>query len=365
MDTDVYEQIAQHLADLPNGFPRVPSGIEVELLRRIFAPGEARVVSALRREPQAAAAVAATLGLDESETLRLLKELARQEMVWPARTPSGLGFRLAPFVVGVFEGHMWKMDKAFAALFEQYLAEGAARSLMGRQPALQRVVPAQGSVEPEWVLPYDDVKKLLEAAKGFAVRDCVCRHERNLLGKACAAPVHTCLSFSALDRPPLQNIVSKDEALALLDRCEEIGLVHTVMNTKGAGYVCNCCGCCCALLRAINEYDAHGGVARANYNAEIDRDACTACGLCLDRCQVAAIADMGDYCAVNEARCIGCGLCVTGCPSQAARLRPLPAAKLIHPPDTFAEWEEMRMGAGAGKVLGVIVDFDDVAVRGQ
>ncbi len=39
---------------------------------------------------------------------------------------------------------------------------------------------------------------------------------------------------------------SGKEALALLERSEQIGLVHTVSNVmEGVGYICNCCGCCC------------------------------------------------------------------------------------------------------------------------
>ena len=56
------------------------------------------------------------------------------------------------------------------------------------------------------------------------------------------------------------------QALAALDEAERVGLVHTVSNVaSGIGYVCNCCGCCCGLLRGINDWGVEHSVAQANY----------------------------------------------------------------------------------------------------
>ena len=236
------------------------------------------------------------------------------------------------------------MDRESAELFERYWAEGGAKALMQMQPPLQRVVPAHDSVQADTILPYDDVRKLILAGRSFSVRDCVCRYERGLLGKACSAPLHNCLSFSDNERPPVSNRVSQEQALHILDEAEEHGLVHSVMNTvESVFYVCNCCGCCCALLRSFNEFGPGSGVARANYYAAIDADACSQCGVCTERCQVGAIKDLAAGFTVDRARCIGCGLCVTGCPSDAAHLFPLPAAEIVAPPKNFPAWEEERM----------------------
>jgi len=344
MITDAYERLAEQMSALPNGFPRLPSGVEVQLLRKIFTPEQAHVAAALRREVQSPAQIAGQLGLPEAAVAAMLKEMARAELVWMGRADKGLGFRLAPFVVGIYEAHLYQMDRESAELFERYMAEGGAAALMNMQPALQRVVPAQDSVEAESILPYDDVKNLLLRARGFAVRDCVCRYERSLLGKACSAPMRSCLTFSDSDRPPHQNRLTQEQALAILDQTEEHGLVHTVMNTvDSVSYICNCCGCCCALLRAINTFGGTNAVARANYYAEIDAGECNSCGLCHDRCQVHAIKVDADSYSVDRARCIGCGLCVTGCPDHAAHLHALPAAGIVRPPQNFQAWEEERL----------------------
>ena len=145
--------------------------------------------------------------------------------------------------------------------------------------------------------------------------------------------------------PPLpEGAVSRAEALAFLDEVEEIGLVHTVSNVmQGVGYVCNCCGCCCDLLRGITEWGIEHSVAQADYYAVIDPEECTACAICERRCQVKAIAEAEGTYLVERDRCIGCGLCVTGCPSEAIQLHLKPPEEIVPPPIDFAAWERQRL----------------------
>ncbi|MCP4567213.1 MAG: hypothetical protein GY841_06510 [FCB group bacterium] len=132
--------------------------------------------------------------------------------------------------------------------------------------------------------------------------------------------------------------------MAILNKAEETGLVHTVSNViEGVGYVCNCCGCCCAILRGITDWGIDKSVAFANYFAEVDSDQCDNCGTCIERCQVDAIAEADDVSVVERVKCIGCGLCVTGCPSGAVKLYPKPENEIIQPPLNFAAWESERI----------------------
>jgi len=153
-----------------------------------------------------------------------------------------------------------------------------------------------------------------------------------------------CLGFSSVERAPGPYDVSREEALAVLDKAEEIGLVHTVSNVmKGFGYVCNCCGCCCGILRGVTEWGIENSVAHANYYAVIDPDECLNCGTCRKRCQVHAISEQNGVSTVDLKRCIGCGLCATGCPNNAAKLQRKPESQIINPPEDFATWEHERL----------------------
>jgi NAD-dependent dihydropyrimidine dehydrogenase PreA subunit len=152
------------------------------------------------------------------------------------------------------------------------------------------------------------------------------------------------LSFSSVERPSHPLDISKEEAIAFLDKAEEMGLVHTVSNVmKGIGYVCNCCGCCCGILRGITDWGIENSVAYANYYADIDPDECVGCGICRKRCQVHAVLEQEGISVVNIKKCIGCGLCVTGCPNDAARLKRKPNNEIVSPPANFAVWEHERL----------------------
>lgn len=283
-------------------------------------------------------------GLPVGETEKKLMEMAERGLLWSHEEEGKRYFRLAPFVVGIYEAQLEHMDHELAHLVEKYLAEGGAEGIMKPQPALHRVVPAQSAVKSEWVLPYDDVRAILLSSKTFHVRDCICRVQQDHIGRKCSFPTRMCLNFSSKEYPADQDGISKEEALAILDKTEEIGLVHTVSNVaKGIGYICNCCGCCCGILRGITEWGIENSVAYANYYAIIDSQDCLGCGTCITRCQVHAISDKDGVSVVDREKCIGCGLCVTGCPNEVARLEKKPDAEIVHPPADFASWENERL----------------------
>jgi len=344
MTTDVFEQLAAALDRLPNGFPRTPSGVEILILKRIFSPEEAALAGQLSGAPETLDEISARLSLPAGEARKALFKLARRGMVWLDTQGKKPRFRLAPFVVGFLEEQWELMDHELAHLVEAYLAGGGAAGIMKPQPALNRVVPAQRAVKTEWVLPYDDVRTLLLSARSFQVRDCICRRQQDQLGgRKCDFPLQVCLYFSERESGGVSGTISQEEALALLARTEEVGLVHTVSNVmKGVGFVCNCCGCCCGILRGITDWGIENSVAHANYFAVIDPETCTDCGDCIRRCQVNAVSAGDGIAMVDRARCIGCGLCVTGCPSNAARLERKPEAEIIHPPEDYAAWERER-----------------------
>jgi NAD-dependent dihydropyrimidine dehydrogenase PreA subunit len=348
MSGDVYEQLADALDRLPNGYPRTESGVEIAILKRIFTPEEAALAERLSAEMESAEAVAARAGVPAEEVGRGLSDMARRGLVWFAKRDGEARFRLAPFIVGVYEAQVGVLDEELARLVEQYLHEGGAEGIMAPQPALHRVVPAEGSVEAEWILPYDDVREVMLAAKTFSARECICRVQQDKLGHSCEFPVSVCLSFTAAERAPRPGDISREEALALLEETEEVGLVHTVSNvTEGVGYVCNCCGCCCGILRGITDFGIEDSVAHANYYAVIDADLCAGCGTCIERCQVEAILEENGVSVVVREKCIGCGLCVSGCPDEVAMLVRKPDSEVVHPPTDFRAWEQQR-SAGRG-----------------
>jgi len=343
MTAEVYERLADALDRLPNGFPRTPSRVEILILRRFFTEDEATIACTLGREFEPPETVAKRAGLPEEAKSRL-KEMASRGLLWSQTQDGKQSFRLAPFLVGIYEAQLENMDHGLAHLIEEYFSGGGSAGIMGPEPAIHRVIPAYGAVKSEWIMPYDDVKSIIQKMKTFNVRSCICRVQQDYIGRKCSFPIDICLNFSSRERAPQQGDISKDEALALLDKAEDLGLVHTVSNVmEGFGYVCNCCGCCCGILRGITEWGVENSVAHANYYSEIDEDVCIGCGLCEARCQVKAISMEGGKALVDRRRCIGCGLCSTKCPSGAAKLAKKPEHELVQPPLDFEAWEKERL----------------------
>lgn len=344
MDDPCYERLAEALDGLPNGFPRTSSGVEIRILKKILSAEEASLASRLGGSWETCETISERVGIPVEQAETRLTKMAERGLLWHTVKEGRPLFRLAPFIVGIYEDQLASMDHELAHLVEDYLANGGASGIMKPQPAIHRVIPANKATKSESVLPYDDVKAILIAAKSFGLRDCVCRVQQEHIGRKCDFPIRTCLFFSPREGPQHEYSISKERALAFLDEAEELGLVHTVSNVmEGIGYVCNCCGCCCGLLRGITDWGIGNSVACANYYAEIDPEECVGCGICADRCQVHAISEDGEVSAVDRVKCIGCGLCVTGCPNGAARLQRKPDDEIVSPPTDFAAWEEQRL----------------------
>jgi len=340
-----YEDLANSLNKLPNSFPRTKSNIEITLLKKIFLPEEARLAGKLCGTAEPVSVIAQRAELGEEETANRLKGMMQRCLVW-GNADAGL-FRLAPFVVGIYESQLERMDHELAHLVEEYFEQGGAE-LMRPQPAIHRVIPAQGATKTEWIVPYDKLKELLMSCNTFRVNDCICRKQQDLVGtRKCGFPLHVELIFYTGEEsadPPVPPFVTREEALAVLDRTEEIGLVHTVSNVaEGVHYVCNCCGCCCGILRGITEFGIEKSVAAANYYSVIDPELCKGCGTCIKRCHMHAISSLDEISEVNRVKCIGCGLCITGCTHNAARLVKKAEQEIIHPPQNFAAWEHDRL----------------------
>lgn len=345
----VYRHLARKLDALPHGFPATASGVELRILRKIFEPEAAALALHLRPWPESADRIARRAGRPAEEVLRRLESMADRGQIGASRGRSGSRFSLVPFVVGIYEFQLERLDAELASLFEEY-APALMRTLGGHAPAVARVVPVNARIEARpQILPHDDLRAMLERARSFRVAPCICRKERALEGHPCSHTSETCLAFSTRENayeryPPGGRVIRREEALRVLEAAEEEGLVHCTYNVRDEPmFVCNCCSCCCGFLRGISEFHAPHFLARSSVVALIDAEACTGCGLCADqRCPMHAIADTGDGYQVCDERCIGCGVCATGCPAEAVRLRERPGADSPLPPQTLLDWALAR-----------------------
>jgi H+/Na+-translocating ferredoxin:NAD+ oxidoreductase subunit B len=350
MTEDVYHKLAQTLDAIPHGFPATESGAELRLLAKIFTQEEAALAAVMRLDPEPVDQIAARAGADPETAYHTLKAMARKGLIRFDRKGRQLAFGLMPFAVGFYEEQLPRMDRELAELFEGYYQE--IRGLFsGHAPPIQRVIPVEEAIPAGIeVYPYERASELLENAKAWGVRDCICRVQQKLVGRGCDRPVENCLSFGPVeglfDRSETTRAISKEEALRLLREAEEAGLVHSPGNYRdGNYYICNCCTCCCGVLRSVAEFSIPTAIAKSDFYAVVDAAACAGCGDCLERCQFGALAVPEDVCVVDAGCCVGCGLCATVCPTEALYLERRPEGEIPPPPADYTDWLVQRARA--------------------
>ena len=350
MTDEVYRRLATRVDEIPNGFPATESGVELRLLAKMFTPEEAHLAGIMRLTPESVAAIADRAGVDEETALGDLKSMASKGLISVARTEDGLAFSLKPFVVGFYEAWLTRMDAEYASLFETYFQETRGK-ILSDPPSVHRVIPVDVAIPFEVeIFPYERARALLDRAKSWGVRDCICRVQKRLIGQACDHPVENCLVFA-----PVENAfegsedirpLSKAEALDVLREAEEAGLVHSSGNyRRGNTYICNCCTCSCGVMRGIAEFGIDTAVARSAFRAVVEAETCVGCGTCLDRCQFRALSLSDGAAHIDPDRCAGCGLCVTTCPAEALRLERRPEDEVQKPPATIRHWMRDRAEA--------------------
>jgi electron transport complex protein RnfB len=347
MPEAVYRRLAQRLDAIPNGFPATASGVELKLLAKIFTPEQAALAAEMRLSYEPADAIAARTGADPRTTYRALKGMARQGLIYAARGEGQLNFRLMPFVFGIYEFQLPRLDRELAELFEAYFHETRGGSVYGAPP-IHRVIPVEEAVSASVeIYPYESASALLEGAKAWAVRDCICRVQKRLLGEGCHHPVENCMVFApvegAFDHSVEDRAITKEEALQVLFETEEAGLVHTIGNYRdGHFYICNCCTCSCGILRGVAEFGVLSAIAHSPFRAVADAETCAGCGDCVARCGFGALSVPEDVCVIDALRCVGCGQCITVCPTGALHMTRRPQGELPLLPTDHQEWTTRR-----------------------
>jgi len=354
--TDVYKRLAKKLDKLPQGFPATESGVELRILRKIFSPEDGAMAIRLKPIPETVERIARRLGHPEDEMRAVLDGMADRGQIGSFKLKGKQRYALMPFVVGIFEFQLERMDRELAELCEEY-SPHLAMTLGGAKPALARVVPVHQRLDSRaTVLAYEDTRSMIEEARSFQVMECICRVEKALQDQPCSHTLETCLAFSreenAYDESPVSGrTITRDEALEVLEAAEKEGLVHCTYNFEhDQMFVCNCCSCCCGFLRLLTEYETPYGLVRSNWEAVIDEEVCAECGVCAnERCPVEGVAetDDGGYRVIRE-RCIGCGVCVVSCPTEAMQLVPRPESERTTPPRNIINWSVERTANRSG-----------------
>ena len=375
-----YQDLRDRLDRMPIGMPE-GEGL-YDILRLLYTEEEAQLGARMPVKPATIEQLSTRLDMPEARLRPLLDRMADVGTIMDLVSPRTgvVRYLLSPPVVGFFEFSLMKRREdidqpALAMAMDAYMHDGAFFdaptedfTTIGRTLVNEETL--QGPLTSE-ILPYEKASDILRDASKIGVALCYCRHKAEHLGRACDTPQEICLNINAgfdyVNRHGIAREIDVPEALDILAKARELGLVQIADNVaRRPIYLCNCCGCCCLQLRAINRHGVTHAVHTSNFIATIAADTCRGCGRCARRCPVSAIGlepvprdgkRVGKMRAkVDEEICLGCGVCHSSCRHEALTMAAREVRVLT--PQTTLE-RVVRMAVDAGKLQHLLYDEGD------
>jgi len=360
MESDPYEKLRQKLNLFMLRVPKTKTFHR--LLELLYTTEEAELLSIFgmpyideMRLPR----VARKTGKTEEELREIFEHLVKKGLLFKRNDKKGRPtYSLAPYIPGIFEFYFMskaeptdKMIEVAHVLEDYFFKTFAPETFNSSKYPFFRVLPSQKAVEKVieigedvpaefQILPFEIVSQYISSAKRIAVGICPCRDHAELIdGEArCDKPRDVCMVFERIAdywvEKGIAKYVNHEEAMEVLRKAEEAGLVHSTTNNQlfgpeVPGMICNCCSCCCFILQGLKKVNRPRGIAQSNFDPVIDRELCKICRKCIDMCPTGAIFhhpphkdDLSDnFVYVTLDRCIGCGVCATNCPHNAIILK--------------------------------------------
>jgi ferredoxin len=305
-------------------------------------------------EPVSVDEIAMNANLPRRKLLEKLDDLADRGLLFTGKTKDGKkGYSLQQVGFGFPQTFFWEGEdtphaRNMVNLIGRYFnRQVTAQAYAGSDTKASRYIPINNTIDHDTqsVFPYHMMEQVISQAKVFAVAHCPCRVVMQLRDRGCEHPLEVCMKFDDmaeyLIERGLGRQITREEALEVVRKSEEAGLVHFVDNAiKDIKHNCNCCGCACWNVGNIKRRKIPRDVLMATYFIrKTDIGECNGCGNCVKICPVDAVTIDEEKSSVDKDWCIGCGLCVQKCPTGAAKLRlrpdrnnqsPLPDFKALH-----------------------------------
>ncbi len=293
------------------------------ILKELYSPDEAEVFIGMPYGFATLDRIARSTGHERVKLQGTLERLAQKGLVVDFEFEGGTQYMPNPLFVGIFEFTMMRtgpgVDSAtLGKLFHAYLNESGvveANAAQGEKVTIMRALPHDGAVRDHVeILDYEKASAILAEKERFALGICSCRHEKLHAGvRECDGPLDVCSSFDRaadfLVRHGMAREVSKAEMQDNLTRSRERGLVLSADNVqKNAGFICNCCACCCNLLRGVRDFGYPNFIVTSSFIASPDQSLCQGCGKCSKTCPIEAIGQvLGALTAPLAERLVGAG----------------------------------------------------------
>jgi len=354
MSNPIFRTLQERLDQYSMGFPKTESGIEIKILEKLFSIDDAKMFLQLSPMLETPDKVSSRVGKSPEETSDILADMAERGLLFSLKKGDTIRYGAIPFVHGLFEFQINKMDRELAAMVRQYMDEEFKDALSSSLADFLRVIPVHKSLETRTqVAAYEDAIQILEKADPIVISDCSCRKSARLIGNACEKPIEVCFMLGSMGQYYLDHDMGRKidikEAGEILTMAHDAGLITQPATSQNPSGMCNCCGDCCGPLTSLKGHPKPAELVFSNHYAKVDEALCTGCETCLERCQMDAIFIEEMHAVVNRDRCIGCGLCVTTCPTEAIVLEQKDEQTYQVPPKSSLE-QMMTMAQKRGVI---------------
>ena len=322
MPENIYDEMAAYIG--LSGAKFIP-----ELFSMVADLEEATLCMAMPGTPEQ---LAEKVGKPLEDVTRMCQELYHKGVAFKSFKGGSLGYKMCRNFIQFHDATiLWpEAPQEFLDLWQKCMEEEMPKwnrlATQMRSKPSNRIIAIEESIEAkQQILDADSAERIVREAEVLAVTNCTCR----TIAHKCDMPLEVCLQTDnaaryAIDRGTGRE-VGKEEALGILKKAEEAGLVHVTLNRVHAGhYICNCCRCCCQtfpilLNEGLNTCDP------SRFEASIEPNRCSNCGACVDRCFFSALkeverADGETVMQVIQDKCMGCGVCSVTCPEDAITL---------------------------------------------
>jgi Pyruvate/2-oxoacid:ferredoxin oxidoreductase delta subunit len=333
----------------------------LELTKNLIVEEEAQFIPVFVKPSMNLEEIKEKSSLDEADIKNKLNSLMKKGIITGTKSRrTGIRvYTLMNFLPGIFEytfmkGETGPKEKKLAGLFEKLFEQMTIRTQENYDEMkdlsnkikipFTRILPVEKTIDfqPETVIPFENVKKVIEKFDDVAVSTCYCRHHKDLIDEHCKinAPKENCLQFGKNAEFAVEygyaKKISKEKALEILREAADHQLVHKVVLVRGDPNkdevaICNCCKCCCETFQSY--YRGSGPMnSLTSYVAVVSKEDCIGCSTCVDICPAEAQELVESTAKVDENRCIGCGICVHHCPEEAIKLDRTGPRLVIIPP---------------------------------
>jgi len=162
MAESIFRELQERLDKYSLGFPATESGIELDILKRLFSEEDAAMFLALTPRLESPEDVAAHLDRPVDDVAARLEDMSQRGLLFRLKRGDSIRYGAIPFVHGLFEFQVKRLDREFAEMMEKYHSEKFHDNMVEGAENFLRTIPVQHSIDaPQTIAAYDDVCEIL------------------------------------------------------------------------------------------------------------------------------------------------------------------------------------------------------------